>query len=310
MRSICNIVFGIAIVAALSSIGCGGTRAPSWVELEAWENGLFEHIDSDRMASQLPSLDRDEALDRIAGELAFLALRGRLDGVKPSELFKEYGIPAYIVAGRVVASFESSPKNMPRAAFDAIDDADSSVLTNADIRSGGVAVRYYDGVFAAVFVGALVVDTLEDGTPKPIVTAKLWPEERVKKYEAAHFARLNEARKENGLGELKSDDQLSAIARVYAKKMLKEGFFGHNDPAGKGFIARIDETNLDRFSAYGENLASLLHPKDPPLDAMTDLMNSPGHRANILRPSFTNVGIGAATDGRWWMFVQEFGTER
>jgi len=46
-----------------------------------------------------------------------------------------------------------------------------------------------------------------------------------------------------------------------------------------------------RFSAAGENIA---YGQRTPAEVMKGWMNSPGHRANILSPSYTHIGIGLA----------------
>jgi uncharacterized protein YkwD len=56
-----------------------------------------------------------------------------------------------------------------------------------------------------------------------------------------------------------------------------------------------------RFSTAGENLALA-----PTVQiAHTGLMNSPGHRANILRPQFGRVGIGIMDGGRRGLMVTQ-----
>ena len=54
----------------------------------------------------------------------------------------------------------------------------------------------------------------------------------------------------------------------------------------------------------------MLHPENPALEAHNGLMDSEGHRRNILDAGFTHIGIGGATDGKWWVFVQLFGRKR
>ena len=58
--------------------------------------------------------------------------------------------------------------------------------------------------------------------------------------------------------------------------------------------------------AAGENIAYGTVSAD---QMMTMWMNSPGHRANILNPRFTRIGVGAVrtTSGRWWA-TQDFVT--
>src|SRR6185503_18152883 len=70
------------------------------------------------------------------------------------------------------------------------------------------------------------------------------------------------------------------------------GYFAHETPEGLSPFDRMRAANV-RFLVAGENLALA-----PTLSlAHTGLMNSPGHRANILRPQFGRVGIGIMDGG-------------
>ena len=84
--------------------------------------------------------------------------------------------------------------------------------------------------------------------------------------------------------------------------MFARGYFSHYTPEDKDPFERMREANV-KFRAAGENLALA-----PTLQiAHTGLMNSPGHRENILRPAFGRVGIGILDGGRRGLMVsQEF----
>ncbi|HHS49967.1 MAG TPA: hypothetical protein ENN07_02510 [candidate division Zixibacteria bacterium] len=294
----------------LASMGCGRDPAPSHFEILSWEEELFDAINGDRILSGIAPLERIDVLDRSAAEIAFFGIREDMDIMDLRRILAEHGVTAYVIAAHVISSFRGRPNNMVFKAREELRVADEDFIENADFRSGGLAIRYFDGYYFVVFVGAHILDTDADGNPIPTITANIWQRERVRPLELEHLRLLNETRTAKGLPPVQPDDQLSALARVYAEKMLREGFFGHSDPSGKGFIQRIDEAPLVKYRGFGENLASLLRPNDPPVDAMTSLLSSPGHRENILRKEFTHVGVAAATDGRWWMFVQIFGIER
>ncbi len=113
---------------------------------------------------------------------------------------------------------------------------------------------------------------------------------------------VNKARKENGVPPLRMDTALRALAREYSRNMLQKGFFSHYDEEGKSPFDRMDEHNIQRRYA-GENLAFA-----PSTElAMQGLLNSPGHRANILNPNFTKIGVGVLDGGVYGkMFTQEF----
>jgi uncharacterized protein YkwD len=113
---------------------------------------------------------------------------------------------------------------------------------------------------------------------------------------------VNQERTSRGLPPLEADPELTEVARRHSADMFARGYFSHYTPEGKDPFDRMRESGV-RFRAAGENLAIA-----PTLQiAHNGLMNSPGHRANILRPSFGRVGIGIMSGGRRGIMVsQEF----
>lgn len=120
--------------------------------------------------------------------------------------------------------------------------------------------------------------------------------------EEAMLDSVNKHRRENGLGELTMDTQLRELARDYSKDMLQRGYFSHYNLEGQSPFDRMDAYGIT-YGYAGENLALA-----PSTDlAMQGLMNSPGHRANILNANFTKVGIGVMDGGVYGkMYTQEF----
>jgi uncharacterized protein YkwD len=103
------------------------------------------------------------------------------------------------------------------------------------------------------------------------------------------LALLNSTRLKANLRPLVADDALAAVARAHSQDMVDHGFFGHVSPETGTTDDRVRQAHLGRLGAYGENLV-LGASAD---DAHGQLMNSPGHRDNMLRKQFTHVGIGA-----------------
>lgn len=113
---------------------------------------------------------------------------------------------------------------------------------------------------------------------------------------------VNRERQAAGLNPLVPDPELTEVARRHSAEMFARGYFAHDTPEGLSPFDRMREANV-RFTTAGENLA--LAPTIPL--AHTGLMNSPGHRANILRREFGRVGIGVMDGGmRGLMVSQEF----
>jgi len=113
---------------------------------------------------------------------------------------------------------------------------------------------------------------------------------------------VNQERQAAGLQPLQPDPELTEVARKHSADMFARGYFAHDTPEGLSPFDRMQAANV-RFSTAGENLALA-----PTIGvAHTGLMNSPGHRANILRREFGRVGIGVMDGGmRGLMVSQEF----
>ncbi|HKG79245.1 MAG TPA: CvpA family protein [Pyrinomonadaceae bacterium] len=113
---------------------------------------------------------------------------------------------------------------------------------------------------------------------------------------------VNQERQAAGLNQLAADPELTEVARRHSADMFARGYFAHDTPEGLTPFDRMRAANV-RFLTAGENLALA-----PTLSvAHNGLMNSPGHRANILRKEFGRVGIGIMDGGmRGLMVSQEF----
>lgn len=114
-------------------------------------------------------------------------------------------------------------------------------------------------------------------------TAKPGPEQEM-------LALINRERAKRGLKLLAWDEGLARVARAHNGDMLRQNYFAHVTPQGGTLKERLLAANIP-FSRAGENLAFA-----PNLAiAHRELMRSPGHSANILRPGFQRVGIGFTT---------------
>ena len=121
-------------------------------------------------------------------------------------------------------------------------------------------------------------------------------------YEAAMLEMVNKERSKNGLKPLRFDPELVPVARAHSQDMFTRGYFAHVNLEGKNPFDRMRAANI-RFTAAGENLALAQTVEI----AHTNLMNSPGHRANILNPAFGRVGIGILDGGFYGLMIsQEF----
>ena len=121
-------------------------------------------------------------------------------------------------------------------------------------------------------------------------------------YEAQMLDLINFERKKHGLKLLSADPEMLPVARAHSQDMFAKGYFAHDNPEGKDPFDRMRAANI-RFATAGENLALAQTVEI----AHVNLMNSPGHRANILNPSFGRVGIGILDGGFYGLMIsQEF----
>ncbi len=131
--------------------------------------------------------------------------------------------------------------------------------------------------------------TVKDARPRPDLEAKM-------------LAMVNEERTKRGLKPLKNDPEMIEVSRMHSRDMFERGYFSHHTPEGKDPFDRMRALNV-KFVTAGENLAlgqtlKICHE---------GLMNSPGHKANILRPHYGRLGIGVLDGGfRGLMITQSF----
>jgi uncharacterized YkwD family protein len=100
---------------------------------------------------------------------------------------------------------------------------------------------------------------------------------------------INEARRNAGLPALQVSSQLTNAARAKSKDMADNSYFGHYSPTYGNFPGILSRFGVSYRSA-GENIA--MNSNGSVYDAHIMLMNSSGHRANILSSGYKNVGIG------------------
>jgi uncharacterized protein YkwD len=97
---------------------------------------------------------------------------------------------------------------------------------------------------------------------------------------------MNRVRTQHGLGLLRFDAHLERAARAHSKEMLTAGVFQHG-----AFGSRMLQFNVTGTLA-GENLAWGTGVRGTAQGIVAAWLASPEHRANLLRPSFSRVGIG------------------
>ncbi|MBT2679948.1 CAP domain-containing protein [Bacillus sp. ISL-35] len=109
-------------------------------------------------------------------------------------------------------------------------------------------------------------------------------------FEYQLFDLTNASRVVHGLGILTWDDPVRVTARRHSADMAENSYFSHTNPEGQSPFDRMAEDDI-AFSVAGENLA---YGQFSSIFAHEGLMNSLGHRENILKPDFKLLGVGVA----------------
>ena len=104
---------------------------------------------------------------------------------------------------------------------------------------------------------------------------------------------INAERRQRGLRPLRQNGRLAAAGKRHAADMVRSRYFAHDSRSGREFHERILLTGYarGRRATLGENLAWGTGDFATPRRIVEGWMRSPGHRANILRRQFREIGI-------------------
>lgn len=134
---------------------------------------------------------------------------------------------------------------------------------------------------------------------------------QLRKYKYARFERTiiyytNKERRKHGLWELAYDPYLNEVARNHSRDMAKNHFFAHDNKRHQR-----PQDRADKRCGVGENICMLpIKKQQNNRDAAREIvqlwMKSPGHRANILNRNYQCIGVGIASDGKYYLSTQNF----
>lgn len=116
------------------------------------------------------------------------------------------------------------------------------------------------------------------------------------------FNLINQQRANNGLSELKIDNELQRVARIKAEDMVSNNYFDHNSPTYGTPFNMMKNFGIT-YKTAGENIAG----NSSNSGAVNAWMNSPGHRANILNGNYNYTGLAVVSSPRYGkIYVQMF----
>ncbi|WP_144512830.1 CAP domain-containing protein [Bacillus sp. FJAT-22090] len=111
---------------------------------------------------------------------------------------------------------------------------------------------------------------------------------------------VNSERAKAGLKALQIDTKLTQSAQAKSQDMKNKNYFSHTSPTYGSPFDQMKSLGITYKSA-GENIAMGQRSAAEVMDAW---MKSPGHKANIMNPSYTHIGVGLSDSGYYW--TQQF----
>ncbi|NQX69325.1 peptidoglycan-binding protein [Paenibacillus alba] len=139
-------------------------------------------------------------------------------------------------------------------------------------------------------------------TPSPPPESQVPPTSGLTVEEQQMLDLVNKERTAAGLSPLIADAALIKTARLKSQDMVDNNYFSHDSPTYGSPFDMMEKFGIT-YNAAGENIAC----NQDVQAAHEALMNSPGHKANILSKDYTHIGIGIVNGGPCGkMFTQQF----
>ena len=165
-----------------------------------------------------------------------------------------------------------------------------------------IAVRYQIGVSELIKANPQITNPSQIYPGQKINIPSI---DDVKALEQKVAALVNQQRANNGLPALKFNWEVSRVARYKSQDMIDKKYFDHQSPTYGSPFNMMENFGI-KFSAAGENIA---YGQKTPEAVMNSWMNSPGHRSNILSPTYNQIGVGVAKSANgtfYWtqMFIK------
>jgi uncharacterized protein YkwD len=128
---------------------------------------------------------------------------------------------------------------------------------------------------------------------------------RTAKIEVGVRQSINQVRQQEGLQPLQNNERLAQVARNYSRQMAEKNFFSHTGADGSTPAKRVEAAGIV-YWVVGENLFKGKNINQPVKVAVDGWLKSPGHRENILRPFFTETGVGVWRVNNTYYITQLF----
>jgi uncharacterized protein YkwD/stress response protein SCP2 len=273
--------FGVDVVEDDAPPPTGAPAAPSAHAPGPDPDGFLGLVNPARAAAGSPPVRIDARLATAArGHAAAMAAAGRLggegaDGVSVHQRVTSAGY-AYLSVGEHLVSGPRTPAEFVAYCL-RTDQARRTLHDPAFTHAGlgqGTDPRTGETYWTALWASPLTPDGLA-------------------RTEAEVVELTNRERARAGLRPLAADPLLATAARAHCADMVARRFYSHTSPEGSQPWDRAAAAGSTRRT-IGENIAC---GQRSPAEVVEGWMNSPGHRANILKPAFTHLGVGFAGGG-------------
>ena len=137
-------------------------------------------------------------------------------------------------------------------------------------------------------------------TAAPTAAPTANPGSAASELEAQMVDLINAERAKAGVSALAIDSKVTEVARLKSQDMIDKGYFSHTSPTYGSPFAMLKSFGVS-YRAAGENIAM----NRSMTSAHTALMNSSGHRQNILSASYSRIGVGIVTDARGYLYITQ-----
>ena len=169
-------------------------------------------------------------------------------------------------------------------------------------QTGSYTVKSGDSMWKIAVKHEIGLSELAKANPQIKNLALIYPGQNItipnidsiKELETEVIRLVNIERSKKGLQSLQQNWELSRVARYKSQDMINKGYFAHNSPTYGSPFQMMESFGI-KFSAAAENIAQ---GQRTPEQVMNNWMNSPGHRNNILSPSYYQIGVGVAKDSK------------
>ncbi|MEV3922907.1 CAP domain-containing protein [Actinomadura coerulea] len=255
----------------------------------------FAHeVDSRRARNGLPPVTLDGRLTAAAqAHAAVMAAQRRLnaDGPDGTSVFDQVALHGYVYL-TIDEQFVSGPRSLEEFTRYHLDGGQPvDALRNGELRDVGIG------------------HAAGRGRDRDLYWTILWATPfspaGLSRFAAEVVSLTNAHRAAHGLRPLADDPRLTAAAQAYSEDMAVRRFYSHTSPEGTQPWDRARAAGSTHLG-IGENIAC---GQRSPAEVVQGWMDSPGHRANILKPDFTHIGVGfqgGGTAGTYW--TQLFGS--